>query len=430
MRYWDRAGERSLSRCAHREAIAQLTRGLELVRTLPESPERHALEIKMHISLGVPLQATKGYSAPEVEANYARGYDLCQQGWQTSQLFPVVYGLFRYYMLQANYQKAEQLAGQLRDLAERDQNPGYVAVSHRALGSTLVYQGRHAEAVPHLQAMIALTPTPELRAASYRYDVVDPWIVSQSYLGWALWLLGFPEQALATSRTVLGVAGGLDHPFSGALSLSFASWLHQFCGDVANTRATAEQSLAISTEQHFAFWIGWDRVMLGWASAAEGLCDRGIAEIEQGMVEWKAQGSVLGQSYFQALLAEVCLNAGRAPAAAAALAAAEAFATATGEAFWQPEIQRLQGEVLLLTQPAKPQLAEARFNQALAHARAQQARSLELRAALSLARLYRTQGKDEGARQLVRGILGQFTEGHATADVKLATDLLHSLQTG
>ena len=422
--YWDRAGERSLWRCAHREAIDQLTRGLELARTLPESPERHALEIKMHISLGVPLQATKGYSAPEVEANYDWGHELCKRSGQCAHLFPVIYGLFRFYMLQAKYRKAQELAEQLRDLAERDQNPGFIAVAHRALGSTLVYQGMHTQAVPHLQAMIALTPTPELRAASYSYDVVDPWIVSQSYLSWALWLLGCPDQAQATSRRVLDEAGGLDHPFSGALSLSFASWLHQFCGDVANVRATAEKSLQISTDQHFAFWIGWDKVMRGWAFGEQGQCDQGISEIRQGLVDWRAQGSELGRSYFLALLAEVCIKAGRTAEGTAALAEAQQFAVATGEAFWSPEIQRLRGEMLLLDKPDAAQDAETCFGQALEQARAQKARSLELRAAMSLARLYRTQGKTPEARELLAGVLGRFTEGLATHDVKQATEML------
>ena len=197
----------------------------------------------------------------------------------------MVYGLFRYYMLQAQYHKALELAEQLRDLAARGDDVGFVAAADRAMGSTLVYMGRHAEAVPHLERMIATEPTPELRAACYRYDVVDPWVACRSYLAWARWLQGFPEQAAEHGRAALAAAEGLDHPFSGALSLSFASWLYQFGRDVARTREAAEKAFAIATEQRFAFWFGWDRVMRGWAMSEEGDCEKGIDEIREGLAE-------------------------------------------------------------------------------------------------------------------------------------------------
>jgi predicted ATPase len=422
--YWDRAGERSLRRGAHHEAIEQLTRGLTLLRTLPETPQRRALEVKLHVGLGVPLQATRGYSAPEVEGNYARAHALCSQGGPPAELFPVVNGLFRYYMLQAKYRKAQELSEQLAELARADGDPGLVAVSHRALGATLFYQGRHGEALEHLRQMIALEPTPELRAASYRFDVVDPWTVSRSYLAWALWLTGRPDEALAQGRLALEVAEGLDHPFSGALSLSFAAWLHQFCGDAAAARAAAEKALAISTERHFAFWIGWARVLCGWARAEQGQAEAGAAEVRQGLVDWRAQGSELGRTYFLALLAEALARAGQAPEALAALDEADDFARATGEGYWAPELRRLRGELLL---PGDAAAAERCFREALDVAAGQKARSLELRAAMSLARLWGGQGKGAQGRDLVGRVYGQFSEGFATRDLQQAKALLRSL---
>jgi len=422
--YWDRAGQRALERCAHLEAIEHLTSGLELLRTLPETAERHTREIRMHVSLGVPLQSTKGYSAPEVQENYARAHELCQQLGLTAQLFPVLYGLFRYYMLQANYAKAEELGDQLVGMADQTQNPNFLVAAHRALGGPLVYQGQHNRALPHLQKVISIEPTPELRAEAYQYDVVDPWITSRSYMSWALWLLGYPEQALEQSRQAITWAEGLEHPFSEALALSFAQWLHQFCHDVDRTRETAERALTISTEQSFAFWIGWCRVLRGWTLAQQGQCEEAITEIQEGIVDWRAQGSELGCHYYFVLLAEACAKADRIDDALNSLAEGQEFADATGEAYWAPEIPRLKGELLLRRDPGAHPDAEMCFQQAIDLARKQEAKSLELRAAMSLGRLWQERGHASEARDLLAKTYDWFTEGFDTHDLKQAKALL------
>jgi TOMM system kinase/cyclase fusion protein len=427
--YWELAGERCLKRYAHREAIGHLTRGLEMLRTLPEDPERQAREVKLHISLGVPLQSTRGYSAPEVEANYARAHALCRQVRLTAQLFPVLYGLFRYCMLQAKYARALELGEQLRTLADQAQNPGFVVAAHRALGATLVYQGEHARALPHLNQVLAVPATPELRAVSYQYDVVDQWITARSYLAWTLWLQGYPDQARAHTEEAIATARSLDHPFSMVLALSFASWLYQFCGETERVRATAEKLLDISTQKGFAFWIGWGQVLHAWTLAETGAApaERAATELRQGLAAWRAQGSELGSTYFLELLAEVCARAGRIDEGLAALAEARAFAAATGEGYWRPEIHRLEGELLLKHDPARAPEAEQCFQTAFDLARRQQARSLELRAAMSLARLERAQDRPGAARALLAEVYDGFTEGCETLDLKQAKALLTEL---
>jgi len=422
--YWDRAGERALRRCAHLEAIEHLSRGLELLGTLPETPERHTQEIRMHVSLGVPLQSTKGYSAPEVQDNYARAHELCQRLGLTAQLFPVLYGLFRYYMLQANYARAEELGDQLVGMADQTQNPNFLVAAHRAMGGPLVYQGHHNRALPHLKKVISIEPTPELRAEAYQYDVVDPWITSRSYMSWALWLLGYPEQALEQSRQAITRAEGLEHPFSVALALSFAQWLHQFCHDVERTRETAERALAISTEQNFAFWIGWCRVLRGWTLAQQGQCEEAITEIQEGIVDWRAQGSELGCHYYFVLLAEAYTKAGQIDGALNALAEAQDFANATGEGYWAPEIPRLKGELLLRRDPGAHADAEECFQQAIDLARSQEAKSLELRAAMSLGRLWHDKDRASDARNLLAKTYIWFKEGFDTRDLQQAKALL------
>jgi len=393
------------------------------LKTLAESPERHEREIRIQIRLGVPLQSTRGYSAPEVQATYARAYELCQQLGQTTHLFPILYGLFRYYMLGANYTKARELGEQLRSLSDQSPNSAFTVASRRALGAPMVYQGDSVHARPHLEAVLAVAPTAELRVETYQYDVVDPWITSQSYMSWATWLLGFPDQAREHSRQAIAAAEQLQHPFSLALALSFAEWHHQFRRDVDETRRTAQRALQISTEHGFAFWAGWGEILLGWCDGQQGRGDSAIASIEQGMAKWAAQGQKLGRSYFLALLAETRVNAGRLDDALGDLAEAEEFCDATGEGYWRPEIHRLRGE-LLLRRDQDATAAAACFQQALERARTQQARSLELRAAMSLGRLWHSQGRPADAHNLLAEVFAWFTEGFDTPDITEAKALL------
>jgi serine/threonine protein kinase/predicted ATPase len=425
--YWDKAAEQSLRRCAHIEAIEQLHRGLELLHTLPESPGRRAREIKMHVALGVPLQATRGYSAPEVEQTYSRAQELCGQVGASAQLFPVIYGLFRYYLLLGRFGKAEQLAEQLAQVASHEQSVEYRAAASRAIGSSHVYQGKYPRAIEYLNAVIAIEPTAELRTALYAYDVVDSWVVSHSYLSWATWLTGHPDRARTHRQAALDAAKRLEHPFSIVLAKAFSSWSCQFERDVAGTRMAAEAALAIATERKFAFWIGWCRVMRGWAIAMSEDPARGCDEIRDGQIDWNAQGSELGRSYYRVLYAEACARAGRIPEGLAALDEAEAFAKERGEGYWAPEIPRLRGELLLAGDPQAVTAAEACFQQALAIAREQGARSLELRAAMSLARLWQHAGRTAEARDLLVPAFAAFTEGLETPDLREAKELLDLL---
>lgn len=425
--YWQRAGERAVQRCAYSEAIEHLNRGLELVRTLPESPERQQRALDIHISLGVPLQSIKGYSSPEVEENYKRAYDLCNQMGPTAQLFPVLSGLFRYFLLQARFSEAQRLGERLVALAEEDQDPHFTVAAHRALGAPLVYRGEHARALPHLHQVLSIASTPELRAEVYRYDVVDPWVASRSYLGWAMWMLGEVDDALSQVDHALALAENLDHPFSLALALSFSGWTYQFCSDVDRVEEVGQRALDISTEHSFAFWIGWNQILLGWAESARGRHREAIARIRAGMDQWRAQGSELGRHYYLGLLAEACWQAGEIDEAREALVQAHEFSRSTGEVFWKPEILRLEGELCLMRDRSAHEQAEAHYQEALALARRQQARSLALRAATSLARLWQHQGRLDEARALLDEACARFRQGLPMPELERARALLAAL---
>ena len=425
--YWERAGVRSLERRAHKEAIQQLQQGLQLIVDEPDSSERIRQELRMQTALGVPLQATIGYSAPEVEQAYTRAHELSMQVGLSTEQFPVLYGMFRYYMLAAKYPKARELGSQLLVIAEETHIPHYVVAANRARGGPPVYEGQLVEAVPFLKRVIDINPSPELRSEVYRYDVVDPWIASRSYLSWATWLMGFPEQSLAHSNEAVKIAEGLDHSFSVTLAVSFSQWVHQFRLDVSKTRATAEKALAIAKEQGFAFWYGWCGVMRGWAVAQQGQAKEAVSEIRQGIADWRAQGSELGCHYYYALLADACMKAGQLDDAKTALDEAKNFAQETGEGFYLAEIHRLRGRLLLAGGSASEPAAEASFREALEVAQYQKAKSLELRAARNLARFLQKRGDAAAARELLDPIVRWFSEGFETHDFKRSAELLESL---
>jgi len=349
--YGQRASTRSLERYAHAESIGHLTRGLNVLAKMDESRDRDGREIQMRTSLGVPLQATLGYSAPEVEFNYVRAHELCGE---TPEALPVLYGLFRYFMLQAKYPRSIELGERLVRLADASDDPARVVAANRAIASPLVYKGDHARAISHLENVISIEATPELRAWFDSFDVVDPWITSLSYLSWARWLLGYPDQAATHSQEAIATAEGLEHPFSTALGLSFSRWLHQFNQDVDATRNDANKAIAIAEEHGFAFWIGWGQVLRGWARARQGEADTGIDEIREGIVAWRKQGSELGCHYYYTLLAEACAAAGRMDEAMTALDDGQKFADETEEGYYAPEIKRLRGEFILQQAPPAP----------------------------------------------------------------------------
>ena len=429
-----RAGELAHRRSANVEAIEHLTRALTLVRRRPESAERDEQELTILMALGAPLTASRGYSAPEVEENYARAGQLCRSlGSSDPQLFGALYGTWRVHLLRADYKNAfgfaQRLMGLAVDSARGSRDGTREAAAHRALGSTLFYLGDDpATARSHLEQVIASQSLERTRTSfiDELHDVVDPWITCHAYQAWSLWLMGRPEPAWAMSDQALRLADELGHPFTRALTLSFDSWLRQFSGDLEGTRRRATEALAISTDQGFGFWIGWAELMRGWATAAAGEPDAGLAEMEHGLRAWRAVGSGLGISYFLFLMAEAQAGAGRLDDALRSLDSAEAIAERTGEGWWAPELRRARGE-LLWAAGAPPEEVERHMLDGLELAHRRPAPALSLRSAMSLARLWREQARDDDARLVLTTELGPFDDGHRDAGVRRARELLAKL---
>jgi predicted ATPase len=437
------AGQQAVQRSANAEAISHLTSALELLKTLPDTPERAQQELTLQITLGPTLMAAKGMATPEVGQAYARARELCQQVGETPQLFPVLVGLFRFYLVRAEFQTAHELGKQCLSLAQRVQDPALLLEAYMALGPPLLFLGEIASARGYAERGIALYDPQQHRSHAFLYQL-DPGVVCLSIAAWALWLLGYPDQALKRSHEVLTLARELSHPHSLAYALWIAAVLHQLRREGQAAKERGEAAVVLSNEQGFPQWLVHGTIMWGAALAEQGQDEEGIAQMRQGLVAQRAIGAGIVRPYFLALLAEAHGKAGQTEEGLSVLAEALAEAHKTGGRWWEAELYRIKGELSLQSavhsrqstvtnpQPPTPSTqaeaeAEACFLKAIEVARKQQAKSLELRATMSLARLWQRQGKQHEARNMLSEIYSWFTEGFDTKDLQEAKTLLEEL---
>jgi predicted ATPase len=424
--YWQRAGQHASERSAHLEAISHFTTGLELLQTLPETPERTQQALTLHIALGAALQMAKGLAAPEVEHAYTQAYALCQQVGETPALVPVLFGLWRFYAVQPQLHTAREIGETLLRLAQHAHDPALTVIAHNALGVTWLYLGALPAARQHLEEGIARYTPEQRRAPAFRIGH-DPGVAYRAAAAATLWLLGYPEQALVHLHEALALAHELSHPFSLAFAWRWAAVVSQFRRDVLAVHEHAEATVALSTEQGFTQLAALGTSLRGWALAMQGQSKEGMAQVRQGTAAWQAAGAALNLPYLYTVLAEVCTHLGHPEEGLQALAEAHTLVEQQEERWWEAEIARLRG-VLLLRQPGTLQAeAETCFQQALDVARRQEAKALELRAAMSLSRLWQQQGKRAAARELLAPIYNWFSEGFETADLQEAKALLEEL---
>jgi predicted ATPase len=421
--YLQQAGQRSMERSAYVEAVAHLIRGLEVLKTLPATPERNQQELTLHIDLGAALQTIKGNAAPEVEHAYTQSHALCQQVGETPELVTALFGLWRYYATRSQLHTAQELGETLLRLAQRAHDPALSVIAHNALGFTQLCLGALPAARLHLEEGIAHY-TPEQRRASVFQVGQDPGVACRVYAARTLWLLGYPDQALVHIREALALAHELSHPYSLAWAWCMAAFASQLRHDVLAVQEQAEAAVTLSTEQGFSFWAAVGTSVRGWALALQGQDEEGMAQVRQGIAAWLATGAALHSPCFCTLLADVCNHLGYTEDGLQALAEAHTIVEQQEERWWEAEVHRLRG-VLLLRQPGASQVeAEAFWRRALDVARRQKAKSLELRAAMSLSRLWQRQGKRTEARALLAPVYGWFPGGFDTPDLQEAKALL------
>ena len=468
------AGQQAARRSAYAEAIQHYSAALELLQTLRETPERTQPELTLQLALAASLQATKGPSAPEVERAYTRARELCQHGGEAQQLFSALRGLWVLRHVRGDLSTARELGEQLLSMAEQRQDPALLLEAHRALGSTLLWRGEFARARLHLEQARSFYDPRLHHALTFLYGGADPGVTCFCETARALWFLGYPDQALEQSQSAVTLARNLSDPFSLGFAVVFAAGIHQFRREGHAAQRRAEEGIALATEQEFVALAAAGTIRRGWALAEQGQVEEGLKQMQQGLAARQTMRAALAQPYFLALQAEVYGKLGEDDRALVLLEDALAVVNISKEYRLEAELYRLKGELTLQkgargwgletgktesqkskgksqrtkianTQPPAPSTqaeAETCFLKAIEIAKRQQAKSLELRATMSLVRLRQQQAMQDGsrttqhetrirldgARNVLSEIYNWFTEGFDTKDLQEAKALLEELQ--
>ncbi|HEX2278929.1 MAG TPA: AAA family ATPase [Candidatus Tectomicrobia bacterium] len=448
VQYLQRAAETANQRHAQREAIEYLRRALGLLKAMPETPETIRQELEVQLALGPAFMVTKGFAAPEVADTYARARQLCEHLGDHRRLFPVLFGLWRSSHVRAQLQAARALGEQLLSLANCEADPALLVEAHAALGQTLCIRGELTLAREHLHQVVTRYDPQRHTALAFHLGY-DPGIYARAVEAWVLWLLGHPEQALQRGREALNLAREQAHPFTLALTLATIAVLRQLRQEAGAALEHVRASVVLSSEHGYPYLRTIGTVRQGWGLATVGQVEEGIAQMRQGLAALRAAGTELLRPYYLALLAEAYGLSGQVEAGLGALEEALMAADQHAERFYEAELHRLKGELLLqqcagagLT-PAHTEIrtgraadarpsrwaplqieADACFQTALDLAQRQGARSLELRAAMSRYRLWDRLGNGAEARPLLAQVYNRFTEGFDTVDLREARGLL------
>jgi class 3 adenylate cyclase/predicted ATPase len=423
---WGRAGERAIEGSANLEAIAHLTRGLDILEALPEGPQRDEKELAFRVGLLAPLFATR-FGSTEGERAAARALELSRRvGADLRSLFRALLALTMTYSVRGNIQIGRETAEQLLVVGERLHDPEALGYAHHAMGNTMLWFGELGAARMHLEKGIALYQPEWSHSLAFRYGF-NCASNCHFFLGRVLWHLGYPDHALTSAEQAVAIAAAVSHPVSRAGTLSWAAALHQLRGEVGRAREVAEADLALTTEEMLSFFRAHAIIFRGWALFKQGQSEEGIAQLREGLVAYRATGADLECSQWLGLLAEAYRDIGQPEEGLRLITEALDHVERSGIVYYEPEVHRLEGELRLRLDTADKQRAEASFNRALEIARNQQAKSWELRAAMSLARLWGERGRRTEAHELLAPVYGWFTEGFDTADLKEAKALLAEL---
>ena len=430
--YLGRAGQQAIWRSAHAYAIGTLSASIELLQSLPDGPERMRRELPLQLALGPTLIPVKGWAAPEVESAYTRARELCGRlGDPPAELFLALCGLWAVHYNRADLRAAHDIAEQLMHGAQNAHNPKRLLVAARnLLGITLFSLGELLRAREQFEEAISLYNLDDLgrhRQLAHRSTLGDMGVSNLSYEADVLWKLGYPDQALKRSNESLVLARALSHPHSLVFAQTFVSTVRLYRREPRAAQEAAESVIALLAEHGFADQLDLATMQRGWAMAQQGRHEEGIVQIREGLAASRAAGRELVQQNSLCLLGEAYMEMGRLDDGLSALTEALAAAHEHENRGSEAEIHRLKGELLLKQNDSNVAEAQICFERAIDVARRQSAKSWELRATTSLARLLASQGRRGEAHAMLAEIYGWFTEGFDTADLKDAKALLEQL---
>ncbi|PCC66862.1 Adenylate and Guanylate cyclase catalytic domain-containing protein [Nannocystis exedens] len=383
--YLQRAGEQAIRNDAGQEAVQHYSHAIELLRHLPESPERVEQEIGLQIGLGNAQVATLGFGSDEVEQTFARARELCREVGDTRHLFPVLFGLWQHYVVRAQLDVARELAEQMLMFAERRRQRVPLLVSHRGLGTQLFHQGDFERSRAHLERSIVLYAPDFDRNLGHLY-IHDPRIAALAILSLTLWMLGRTAEALERSRVSIALARELGHGFSTTFALVVASILRQILRDVEGARTHADQVYQLKAEATLGAWVSFADAIRAWAMAELGQHDEGLDLLRQALIELQAAGMGMFMPWTFSVFADLCIRAGRIDEGLSVIGEAMESSRLSGARWWEAELMRQRAEIL--HEMGEVEEAALLLHEALELAREQGARALELRAGLSMARLF------------------------------------------
>jgi class 3 adenylate cyclase/predicted ATPase len=423
--YWLKAGQRAAERSADEEAVRHLRRGLDILASLPDSKDRDREELEFQLALGTPLAARHGYGTPPVGSVRDRAIALCEKLGDTQHLLPSLYGQYAYCIASGRIPKALEYAERCQTMATRTGDRVTRLIARRAMGASLAAMGEFEAARAQLEPFLALENAEKDRSLSVNY-VTDPHTSGLGFLALTLWVLGYPNQAVAAREKAFEHAVEANHAnTSGWVSVYAGAQLSALLGSIQDVRAYVE-NLNAQPQGRMPVWaISIGQIMKGWAIAWAGQLDDGVALMQQG-IETIEERSRFHLPHYFSLFAILQARAGNMQNSLNAINKAKEVIAETGEYFWDADVIRIDGELRLLF-GASSKEAEASLIQALEIARKRQAKSFELRAATSLAGLWRGQGNLLDARNLLAPIYGWFTEGFDTLDLRQAKALLEQL---
>jgi tetratricopeptide (TPR) repeat protein len=479
--YWLKAGLRSRARSAEVEAIGQLTRGLELLGSLDESPERDRLEVPFQAQLGTAYLMTRGYAAPEVGPCFRRARDLCEKlaaaaeakpgatepaeptehladGGPTaspdptgqsaapgtesrpsaataetrrqlqSQLFAVMWGTWAWHVVRGDFRLCMDLAAEAMALAGKLADPGVTMEALFMPGLTMLYRADFTGARENCGQAVSEFDDRERTKFWAEHTGQNSGVTHRCYLSLALWHLGYPDQALAMNREMVEVARAVKHPFSLAYAMHHKGWLHQHCRLGAITQEAGDEEIQIAEEQGFAFWHATGTLYRAGGLLQQGQLQDALPLIQKGMSAYTGTGAGLALPFYHSILGDALMQAGRFDESLKALDDGIAIADKNDDWFQYAELHRLKGELALARTTASESDAESLFIRAIEIARQQKSRSFELRATMSLGRLWQRQGRRDDAVRELSTIYNSFTEGFDTPDLIDARSLLETVK--
>jgi class 3 adenylate cyclase/predicted ATPase len=428
---WGKAGLRSVARSALVEAVEQITRALDQVGALPATPALRREQIKLQVAVITPLMHVKGYSAPETRAAVERARLLIEQAEALGEppedpllLYSILYGFWVANLFAFNGDVCRDVAARFLALAEKQGATVPLMIGHRLMGPSLLFTGDFMESRAHLDSAFALYDPVEHRALATRFGS-DPGVTILSYRSWAAWYLGYPEAAQAEADHALEDARKIGQAATMMVALACAAWTRRLCRRFAAAGALADELAALADEKAGAYWKALGTMMQGDLLALTGGASVAIQKIISGVTAQRSTGATVLIPYYLSSLARAYADLGRFDEAWRYIDEAMTAVETTKERLFEAEIRRIVGEITVLQRDAAK--AEAHFERALKVARQQQAKSWELRAATSLARLWRDQGQPQQARELLAPVYGWFTEGFDTRDLMEAKALLEEL---